>query len=88
MGQRKTFYRQKIAEFSCVRKETVDIDCLVTSRNGDRKIMQSIRITVRPPSRIRKYNQLNHFERNTYQTSKEDLSWLHFDDEPRVQGKQ
>ena len=28
-----------------MRKETVDIDILVTSRNGGRKIMQSIRIT-------------------------------------------
>ena len=32
-------------------KETVDMDILVTSRNGDRKIMQSIRIT----SRYEKY---------------------------------
>ena len=39
IGQRKTFYRQKISEFSCARKETVHIDILVTSRNGDRKIM-------------------------------------------------
>ena len=31
-----------------MRKETVDIDILVTSRNGDRTIMQSIRITSRP----------------------------------------
>ena len=30
---------------SISRKKTVDIDILVTSRNGDRKIMQSIRIT-------------------------------------------
>ena len=36
-NQMKAFYRQKIPEFSCARKETVDI--LVTSRNGDRKIM-------------------------------------------------
>ena len=28
-----------------MKKETVDIDILVTSRNGDRNIMQSIRIT-------------------------------------------
>ena len=28
---------------SCARKETVDIDILLTSRNGDRKIMQSLR---------------------------------------------
>ena len=48
----KAFYRQKILESSCGRKETVDIDILVTSRNGDRQIMQSIRITSRqPPSK-------------------------------------
>ena len=39
IGQRKAFYRQRIPE--------VDIDILVTSRNGDRKIMQSIRIMSR-----------------------------------------
>ena len=53
MGQRKAFYRQRIPESSCTRKETVDIDILVTSRNGDGKIMQSIGITSRPPSRKR-----------------------------------
>ena len=58
-GQRKAFYRQRIPEFSRARKETVDI--LVTSRNGDRKIMQSIRITSRPPLRKRKWNQLSQF---------------------------
>ena len=43
IGQRKTFYRQRIPEKrNCARKETVDIAILVTSRNGDRKIMQSI----------------------------------------------
>ena len=57
IGQRKAFYRQRIPEFSCARKETFDIDILVTSRNGDRKIMQSIRITSRPPSRKTKWNQ-------------------------------
>ena len=51
IGQRKAFYRQRIPEFSCVRKETVDIVILVTSRNGHRKIMESIRITSRPTSR-------------------------------------
>ena len=34
---------------------------VVTSRNGDRKIMQSIKITSRPPLRIRKWNQLTQF---------------------------
>ena len=61
IGQRKAFYRQRIPEFSCVRKETVDIDILVTSRNGDRKIMQSMRITSRPTSRERKWNQFSQF---------------------------
>ena len=46
-GQRKAFYRQRIPESSCARKETVDIDILVTSRNDDRKIIQSIRMTNR-----------------------------------------
>ena len=49
IGQRKTFYGQRIAEFGCERKETVDIDICVTSGNGNRKIMQSIRIKSRPP---------------------------------------
>ena len=50
IGQRKAFYRQRIPESSCARKETVDIVILVTSRNGDRKIMQSIRLTSRTPT--------------------------------------
>ena len=54
IGQRKAFYKQRNPESSCVRKEAVDIDILPTSRNGYRKIMQSIRITSRPPYRIRK----------------------------------
>ena len=44
IDQRKAFYRQRIPEFSRARKETVDTDILVTSRNSDKKIMQSIRI--------------------------------------------
>ena len=48
-----------IRESSCAKKEIADVDILVTSRNGDRKIMQSIRITSRPPSSIRKWNQLS-----------------------------
>ena len=37
IGQRKAFYRKRIPGSSCARKETVDIDILVTSTNGDRK---------------------------------------------------
>ena len=61
IGQRKAFYRQRISEFSHARKETVDIDILVTSRNGDREIMQPIRIMSRPSSRKTKWNQLSQF---------------------------
>ena len=61
IGQMKAFYRQRIPESSCARKETADIDILVTSRNGDRKIMQSIRITSRHSSRIKKWNHLSQF---------------------------
>ena len=42
IGQRKAFYRQRIPEPNCARKETVNIDILVKSSNGDRKIMQSL----------------------------------------------
>ena len=65
IGQRKAFYRQRIPEPSCARKETVNIDILVTSRNGHRKIMHSIRITSRPTSRKRKWNQLSQFSRTS-----------------------
>ena len=35
IGQKKELYRQRIPESTCVRKETDDIDILVTFRNGD-----------------------------------------------------
>ena len=61
IGQKRAFLRQRIPESSCAKKETVDIDILVTSRNGDRKIMQFIRITSRPTSRKGKWNQWSQF---------------------------
>ena len=61
IGQRKAFYRLRIPEFSHGRKETVNIDIFVTSRNGERKTMQSIRIMSRPPSRKTEWNQLSQF---------------------------
>ena len=45
ISQRKALYRQIIPESSYAKKETVNTDILVTSRNGDRKIMHSIMIT-------------------------------------------
>ena len=53
IGQRKAFQRQIIPESGSGRKETVE--------TGDRKIMQSIRVTSRPTSRKRKWNQLSQF---------------------------
>ena len=61
MDQRKAFYGQRTLEFSCARKETVGLEILVTSWNGDRKIIQSTGITSRPLLRIRKWNQFNQF---------------------------
>ena len=61
IGQGKAFYRLRIPESSCARKETVDLDILVTSKNGDRKIMQSIRIMNAPFLRQRKWKQLTQF---------------------------
>ena len=52
ISQKREFYRQRIPESSCARKETVDVDILITSSNCDRNIMQSIRMTSRRPSRI------------------------------------
>ena len=49
IGQRKAFYGKKIPEFSCVREKTVDIDILVTSRNDEQKIIQSLRKGVHLP---------------------------------------
>ena len=49
IDQRKVFYRQRIPESSFARKEILDIDIVITSRNGDRKITQSMRITSRSP---------------------------------------
>ena len=59
--QRKALYRHQISDSRRARKEIVDIDILVTFRNGDRKIMQSIRITSRTPSRVMERNQLSQF---------------------------
>ena len=54
IGQGKAFCRERKPECSCARKETGDIDILAASRSSDRIIMQSIRITSRPPSRIKR----------------------------------
>ena len=72
MDQRKAFHRQRLPEFSCAKKKTVDIDIFGTSRTADRKVMFSIRITSRPTSRIRKPGQMSIYQSNTY---RKDLNW-------------
>ena len=65
VGQREAFYRHRIPQSSCARKETVAIDILVTSRNVDRKTMQSIRVTSRPSSKKGEWNHVRHFWRTS-----------------------
>ena len=61
--QRKAFYGQRIQESRRARKETVDIEILLTSRNGDRKIVLSIRITSESAKRRSKWKQFIQFRR-------------------------
>ena len=51
IGQGKAFSRQRILEPGCPKKQADDIDILVAYRDGDRNIIQAIRMTSRPPSR-------------------------------------
>ena len=89
IGQNKAFCRQRSPEPGCARKKTVDIEILVTSRNLDRKIMQSITITSRSCLRKKDVELVEPVLKNIYQSNTcwKDLSWPHFDDEPRVQEK-
>ena len=48
----KAFCKGKVPESYWVRKETVDIDILLTSSNDDRKIIQPIRTTSGPVESI------------------------------------
>ena len=89
IDQRKAFYRQRIPESNFASKETFDIDILVISRNVDRKVMQSIRITSRPPS-TKEVETVEPVLKNIHQsnTYRKDFSWPHFDDESRFPKRQ
>ena len=54
ISQRKAYCRQRIPQSSCARKETADRNIIKTSKNGDRKIVQPIRITSGSPNQTRK----------------------------------
>ena len=56
------FHRQINLGSSCLRKENVDIDNLIISRNGDRKIRQPMRIASRPVTKVKKLNQFSQFK--------------------------
>ena len=74
INQRKAFYRQIIPKSSCARKETVDIEIFIPSRNSDRNIMQPVQPV-----------EMNFYQSNTY---RRDLIWMHLGDEPRFQERQ
>ena len=59
---------QRIPEASCVSKKTVDIDILVTSGNGDRKIMPTNRINKQTSLKIREMELVEpvHLQKNRY----------------------
>lgn len=48
---------QMIRGRSCMRKETIEIDILMTFRNGGRKIVQLFKITSGPATTMRKWDQ-------------------------------
>ena len=60
------------------------MDTLITSRDSDRKIMHLIRVTSGPATRMR--NQFSLVIPNL--KNLKNLSWLHFDSEPRVPERQ
>ena len=86
MGQRKAFYKQKNPEFNCARKQIIDRNIFLASRNGDRKIMQSMkkRVDLLDNKEVEPVEplQMNIYQIDIYRKS---LSWLHFEDEPRGQ---
>ena len=49
--QRKAFCKQRTTKSSCLMKETVDIDILITKRNDDKKNLAIIQITSVPSSK-------------------------------------
>ena len=90
IGQRKAFYSQRIPESSCLRKETVDIDIFITSRNVDRKIVQSNQNNEQTSLENKEVEPVQPVQMNYCQgdTFRKQLSWLLFDDELMVQERQ
>ena len=90
IGQRKAFYRKRISESSCARKETVNIDILVNILEQWQKNYGIYQNNKWVSHEKKEVEPLEPVLRNIYQsnTYTKDLKWPHFDDEPRVQEKQ
>ena len=73
-GQRKEFYQQTIPDASCVRREIVDLDTLVTSRNCNRKIIQQTFLE------NKEVEPIEPIQMNICQNiaDRRELNWLHF----------
>ena len=76
---------REFQSFSCVRKETFDIDILVASRNGDIKNHANYQNNEQTSLKKKKAKPVEPVLRNIYQsnTYRKDLSWPHFGNEPR-----
>ena len=61
VSEKKSFCRSRVLEPNCKRKETINIDILITLRNGVRKVTQTTGITSELSSRIKKRNQISLF---------------------------
>ena len=46
IGQRKAFYRQRIPESSCARKETADMDILKKAVSNTKKLVKEMKKTL------------------------------------------
>ena len=87
--QRKEFFLQRIKKPSCTRKETADIEILITSTKVTVKYAtnQNNEWTCHNNEEKKPVQsvQMNIYQSNSY---RKDLSWLHFDAEPRAQETQ
>ena len=82
--QTRVFY---IPQSRCSRKETFDIDLVITYRTGDRKIIQPTTTQISYKNLEKKLVhpvQVNIYQRNTYSKN---LNWLYFNDESMVRDR-
>ena len=75
---------------SSARKETVDVDILVTFGNNDRKNHRIYHHSEWTSYESKEAEPVQQVQMKVSQGNncRKDFSWLHFDDEPRVQERQ